>query len=339
MRLGLHLGLSMTGFEASERVALLHEAEALGFDSLWSGESTGSDAATQLAWAAAMTERIGLGTAVLQMPARTPAATAMTAVALDRLSGGRVRIGIGASTPAVAADWHGAGIDGQLRRTREYVEVLRLALDGERVRVDGRHWRLPALGSRPIRMTERAVQAHVPVLLAALGPRSVRLAGEIADGWMPNHCTPQTVREGLARAAAGAPGGRLAAGFEVVLNLLGWVDEDAARARDALRPILALYVGMGDPSGPYQMLMRRQGFEDVADAVHAELSAGRVREAQAALPARFIDAVALCGPRDVVAAKLAAYRDAGVTTIVPFVPTDDVAVLRGQVQRLAEVGT
>lgn len=339
VRVGIHLGFATATFPRARRAALLREAEQLGYDSLWSGESTGYDAVTPLAWVAAVTERIGIGSAVLQMPARSPATVAMTAAALDRCSDGRFRCGIGVSTPTVAADWHGAGHDAQIQRTREYLEVLRAALAGERVAVDGQHWRLPAPGSdrRPLRLTDRPVQERLPILLAALGPRSVRLCGELADGWMPNHSTPEFVRGGMAWLREGA-GGELPAGHQVVLNLTCAIDEDVDRARDAVRPILAVYLGMGTPeTSAYQRLMRRQGFAEPVAEVHALFAAGKIEEARAALPAELLDQVALCGDAARVGARLEEYSDAGVTTLVPFLMPSDPDGWGAQLRALAAV--
>lgn len=313
MRIGIHLGFAVADHSLEERVAYVQEAERLGFASLWTGESTGFDAVAPLAWAAGATSSVRLGTSVLQMPARSPAATAMSAIALDRLSGGRLEaLGLGVSTPVVAADWHGVGSDRILARTREYVAVVRQVLDGARVSVPGDFYAVPSSGGRALRAQERPAQQRVPVMLAGLGPQMTRLAGQVADGWMPNHVSAAFVREGLTM---------LPAGFPVYVNLQVGVASTLEAARDLVRPMLGLYFGMGTTieSSPYQQLIRRQGFAEAAAEIWAKCHAGDMAGAQAALPSELLDAVAMCGTPEVVAARLREYADAGVHTIVAFI--------------------
>jgi len=209
VRLGLHLGPSGLGRSPGEQLQLVQEAERLGYDSVWTAEAYGSDAATVLGWLAQATTRIRLGSAVFQMPARSPAMTAMTAATLDQLSGGRMILGLGSSGPQVAEGWHGQPFARQLRRTREYVEVVRMALRRERVRFEGETLRLPLPGGpgRALKLTIAPVQQPIPLLLAALGPRNTTLAAEVADGWIPTLFSPEHVagfrpllEEGFARA-------------------------------------------------------------------------------------------------------------------------------------------
>src|SRR5919202_6329970 len=197
MRLGLNVAYWGLGLTPEQQLALVQEAEALGYDSVWAAEAYGSDAATVLAWLAGQTERIGVGSAIFQMPARSPAMTAMTAATLDQLSDGRFRLGLGASGPQVSEGWHGVRFARQLQRTREYVAVVRQALARGRLEFHGETIELPLPEGpgKPLKLTIAPVQEHIPVYLAAIGPRSVRLAGEIADGWLPVLFSPEHVAE------------------------------------------------------------------------------------------------------------------------------------------------
>jgi F420-dependent oxidoreductase-like protein len=322
MRLGLNVGYWGLGLTAAEQLDLVQEAERLGYDSVWAAEAYGSDAATVLAWLAAQTERIAVGSAIFQIPARTPAMTAMTAATLDQLSGGRFRLGLGPSGPQVAEGWHGQRFARQLQRTREYVDVVRMALARERVEYHGETLELPLPDGpgKALKMTIGPVQERVPIYLAAIGPNNVALAGEIADGWLPVLFAPEHVAEFRPRLEEGAArAGRTLDGesFDVAptVNLL--VSDDADAARDAVRPILALYVGgMGSRERNfYNRLVQRYGFEDAAREVQDLYLDGRKAEAGAALPAELIDLVTLCGTPDRVRERLRVYREAGVGTL------------------------
>src|SRR5438874_5459654 len=267
MRLGLHIGYWGLGLTADEQLKLVREAEALGFDSVWSAEAYGSDAATVLAWIAGQTESIRLGSAIFQMPARSPAMTAMTAVTIDQLSGGRMLLGIGSSGPQVAEGWHGQRFARQLQRTREYVAVVRMALARERVEFHGETLELPLPDGpgKALKLTISPVQERVPIYIAAIGPKNTALAGEIADGWIPTLFSPEHVselrpllEEGAARA------GRSLEGFDIAPTVNVFVTDDLQRARDAMRPFIALYVGgMGSrKQNFYTQLVSRYGFED-----------------------------------------------------------------------------
>src|ERR687893_2222706 len=209
MRLGLMLGYWGLGLTAEGQRALLLEAEASGFDSVWTAEAYGSDAATPLAWFAAKTERVKLGAAILQMPGRSPAMTAMTAVTLDHLSNGRFLLGLGTSGPQVAEGWHGQRFGKQLARTREYVEIVRKALARERLSYEGDTYTLPLPDGpgKALKLMIAPVQERIPIYIAAIGPKNTALVGEIADGWMPTLLSPehlgefkQHLEEGAARA-------------------------------------------------------------------------------------------------------------------------------------------
>src|ERR687889_1152760 len=187
MRLGLHVGYWGLGLTADQQLSLVREAESLGFDSVWAAEAYGSDTATVLAWLASQTEKIRIGSAIFQIPGRTPALTAMTAATLDHLSDGRMILGIGTSGPQVAEGWHGQRFAKPLERTREYVAILRKALARERVEFEGKQYELPLPDGpgKALKLMIAPVQERIPIFLAAIGPKNTALAGEIADGWIP----------------------------------------------------------------------------------------------------------------------------------------------------------
>jgi F420-dependent oxidoreductase-like protein len=246
VRLHLSVGYwsaNPAGHGPAQQLAAALEAERLGYEAVWTAEAYGSDAATVLGWLAGQTTRIRLGAGILQMPARSAAMTAMTAATLDRLSGGRMLLGIGSSGPQVAEGWHGQRFARQLQRTREYVDVVRMALDRRRVEYHGETLELPLPDGpgKALKLTIAPVQDRIPIYLAAIGPRNTELAGEIADGWLPILLAPEhlpALRERLQVGAARA--GRSLDGFDVVASVTAFVTADAARARDAMRPFLAL---------------------------------------------------------------------------------------------------
>ncbi|MGH8940774.1 MAG: LLM class flavin-dependent oxidoreductase, partial [Actinomycetes bacterium] len=198
MRLGVNLGYWGAGNDR-DNLVLAQEAERLGYDSAWAAEAYGSDAATVLAWVAAQTGRIDIGSAVFQIPARTPAMTAMTAATLDSLSGGRFRLGLGVSGPQVSEGWHGVRFDKPLGRTREYIEIVRMALARETLRHEGTHWTLPLPGGpgKALKLTVHPVRERIPVYLAAVGPKNLELAGEVADGWLAIFFAPEHAKESI----------------------------------------------------------------------------------------------------------------------------------------------
>jgi F420-dependent oxidoreductase-like protein len=321
VRLGLQLGYD----DPVSAVSLAEEAERLGFDSVWTSEAWGADAVTPLAWIAARTQRIGLGTAIMQMPARTPAATAMTVATLDHLSGGRVRLGLGTSGPQVAEGWHGQSWGKPLVRTREYVEIVRTALRRQTVEHHGEHYDVPytragATGlGKPLKLILRPLRSEVPVYLAAIGPRNVALAAEIADGWLPIFFSPERARDVHAPSLEegfAARGGR-PDGFDVAPLVPVLVTEDASAARNALKPLLALYVGgMGSRDvNFYNRLARRYGYEAAASEIQELYLGGRKKDAAAAVPDALVEEVALVGDRARIAARLDAWRESGATTL------------------------
>ncbi|HEU0318729.1 MAG TPA: LLM class F420-dependent oxidoreductase [Solirubrobacteraceae bacterium] len=337
MQLGVHIGYWGLGLSASDQLAIVQEAERLGYDSVWAAEAYGSDAASVLGWLAAGTSSIKLGSAIFQMPARSPAMTAMTAATIDQLSGGRMRLGIGSSGPQVAEGWHGQRFAKQLQRTREYVAVVRMALARERVEYHGETLELPLPDGpgKALKLTIAPVQERIPIYLAAIGPKNTALAGEIADGWIPTLFSPEHVADSRALLEEGAARvGRSLEGFDVAPTVNVLITDDLGAGRDAMRPFIALYVGgMGSRrQNFYNQLMVRYGFEEAARAVQDLYLEGRREEAMAALPDRLIDAVSLCGPPEHVRDRLDVYREAGVGTLgvtpLAFNAPDRLAQLR-----------
>jgi F420-dependent oxidoreductase-like protein len=323
VRLGLQLGYDDPPFWAG----LAEEAERLSFHSVWTSEAYGSDAVSPLAWVGARTERVKLGTAIMQMPARSPATTAATVATLDLLSGGRVLLGLGTSGPQVAEGWHGQAWGKPLARTREYVEIVRAILRRDApLEHHGAHYDIPYSGAdatglgKPLKLIVHPPRADVPIYLAAIGPKNVALAAEIADGWLPIFFSPERfaethrpmLEEGFARRGGRPEGWDLAAHVPVV------VTDDAAAGRDFLRPLLALYVGGMGAKGKnfYNRLASRYGYEDAAATIQDLYLAGKKNEAIAAVPDALVDEVALVGDRARIADRLAAFRDCGVKTLV-----------------------
>src|ERR1700716_156612 len=317
MKLGLNVAYWGLGLSADEQLELVREAERLGYDSVWAAEAYGSDAATVLAWLAGQTDKINLGSAIFQIPGRSPAMTAMTAATLDQISAGRFRLGLGPSGPQVSEGWHGVRFGRQLQRTREYVDVVRKALARERLEYRGETIELPLPDGpgKALKLTIGPVQESIPVYIAAIGPKDVPLVGEIAGGWLPVFFSPEHVSEfrPLLEEGAAKSGRSLDDGFDISPTVNVLISDDRDAARDAMRPVLALYVGgMGSrEKNFYNQLVRRYGFEDAAQEVQDLYLEGKKDEAAAALPAELIDAVALAGPRDAVRDRLAVYRDGG----------------------------
>jgi F420-dependent oxidoreductase-like protein len=346
VRLGLNVGYWGLGLTAGEQIDLVREAESAGFDSVWAAEAYGSDAATVLGWIAGQTEEIKIGSAIFQMPARSPAMTAMTAATLDHLSDGRVIIGIGSSGPQVAEGWHGQPFARQLRRTREYVEILRKALARERLEYDGEIYELPLPDGpgKALKLMIGTVQEKIPIYLAAMGPKNTRLAGEIADGWIPLFFSPEHVAEARALLEEGAERDRQAGprhldGFDIAPSVQVRIDEDEERARDSVRHFIALYVGgMGSrDQNFYNALVQRYGFEEAAKEVQDLYLEGKKDEAAAALPPELIDTITLVGPREKIAERLSVYRDAGVGTLIVTPVAFDAGERKKMVNELAEM--
>jgi F420-dependent oxidoreductase-like protein len=345
MRLGLHVGYWGLGLTAEQQLEIVKEAESAGFDSVWAAEAYGSDTATVLAWLASHTERVKIGSAIFQMPARTPAMTAMTAATLDQLSNGRMLLGIGSSGPQVAEGWHGQPFAQQLQRTREYVEILRKALARERLEYDGELYQLPLPHGpgKALKLMIAPVQERMPIYIAAIGPKNTTLTGEIADGWLPTFFSPEHVaefrtllEEGAARAGNGK---QIDESFDIAPNVNLCIDDDIDKARDAVRPLLALYVGgMGSrKKNFYNSLVQRYGFEDAAKEVQDLYLDGKKEEAAAALPAELIDRTSLVGPKERVKERLEVYREAGVGTLVATPTVFDPEARKRMIREIAEM--
>jgi F420-dependent oxidoreductase-like protein len=344
MKLGVNIGYWGLGLSSDDQLRLVKEAESLGYDSVWAAEAYGSDAATVLAWLAAGTERIRLGSAIFQMPARSPAMTAMTAATLDTISNGRMILGIGSSGPQVAEGWHGQRFGRQLQRTREYVAVVRRALARERVEFRGETLELPLPDGpgKALKLMISPVQERIPIFLAAIGPKNTALAGEIADGWIPTLFSPEHVADARALLEEGAArGDRSLDGFEIAPTVTVSVGDDLAAGRDLMRPYLALYIGgMGSRAKNfYNQLVSRYGFEAAAKEVQDLYLDGKKDEAAAALPDELIDQVAIVGPPDVVRERLAIYRDAGVGTLMVSPMAFDVDSRLEQLRTIAELAS
>ncbi|MBA2462728.1 MAG: LLM class F420-dependent oxidoreductase [Actinobacteria bacterium] len=315
MKLGLQLGYD----DPIGAVALGEEAERLGFHSVWSSEAWGADAVTIASWIAARTERIGIGTAIMQMPARTPAATAMTVASLDQLSGGRVLLGLGTSGPQVVEGWHGVAWGKPLGRTREYVGIVRAALRRETLEHHGPHYDIPYTGDgatglgKPLKLILKPLRREVPIYLAALGPKNVALAVEIADGWLPIFFSPYRFREVHGPSLEAAPDG-----FDIAPLCPVLVDDDVQMCRDMLKPMLALYVGGMGARGKnfYNSLTQRYGFEAAAAEIQELYLGGRKGDAAMAVPDDLVDEIALVGPKERIAERLEAWRETGISTLI-----------------------
>ena len=322
MKLGVNLGYWGLGMGPQEQLEVVQEAERLGYDSVWAAEAYGSDAATVLAWLAAGTSKIKLGSAIFQMPGRTPAMTAMTAATIDELSGGRMVLGIGSSGPQVAEGWHGQRFARQLQRTREYVAVVRKALSRERLEFNGETLELP-LPDGPGQGAEADDHARPgadPDLPGGDRPEEHRAGRRDRRRLDPHLLLARARRPSSARCsrrAPPAPGARWTASTSPP-RCQAYVSDDRELARNLMRPVLALYIGgMGSrKQNFYNNLVKRYGFEQAAAEIQDLYLEGKKEEAGAAIPAELIDMVSLCGPRDVVRERIAAFREAGVGTLM-----------------------
>lgn len=340
MRLGLNLGY-LSGPDVRDQIALAQEAERLGYSVVWAAEAYGSDAPTLLAWIAAQTERIDVGSAVMQIPARTPAATAMTAVTLDAVSGGRFRLGLGVSGPQVSEGWHGVRFERPLQRTREYVDIVERALRQEKVAYQGEHFTLPLPDGpgKALRLMMRPVRERIPIYLASIGPKNLELTGQIADGWLSVFFAPEHAAESMEPIRAGREqAGRSMDGFDVVTTVPLVIGDDVAACADEVRAYTALYIGgMGSrEQNFYNRLAVRMGFEQAATEVQDLFLNREYRAAAAAVPQEFIDRTALIGPPERIRERLPAYAEAGVTTLtVAF--TGGAETLQARLARLRDL--
>ncbi|MFE0470607.1 LLM class F420-dependent oxidoreductase [Streptomyces sp. NPDC058947] len=323
MRLGLALGYWGRG-PSPGHVPLAREAERLGYDSVWTAESWGSDAFTPLAWIAAHTSRIRLGTAVAQMAARPPTTTAMHALTLDHLCGGRLLLGLGLSGPQVVEGWYGRPFPASpLTATREYVAVLRQALRRDApVELPGRFHAHPYRGpdatglGRPLKPITHPLRADLPILLGAEGPKNVAQTVRIADGWLPLYWAP-TRPEVYGPAVAALP-----EGFLVAPMAQARVCSDVAEGLLPVKAMLGFYIGgMGHASRNFHAdLMARMGYEEEARRIQRLFAEGRREEAVRAVPDAFADEISLVGPRERIAERLESWRKGPVTDLLVLSP-------------------
>ncbi|MFD5566559.1 LLM class F420-dependent oxidoreductase [Streptomyces cadmiisoli] len=323
MRLGLALGYWGRG-PSADQVALAQEAERLGYHSVWTAESWGSDAFTPLTWIAAHTSTIRLGTAVAQMAARSPTATAMHALTLDHLSGGRTMLGLGLSGPQVVEGWYGRPFPSSpLTATREYVDVVRQVLRrGAPVELDGRFHPLPYRGAdgtglgRPLKSITHPLRPDLPVLLGAEGPKNIAQTARIADGWLPLYWSPLRT-EVYEPSLAGAP-----EGFLVAPMARARVCADVTEGLLPVKAMLGFYIGgMGHAKRNFHAdLMARMGYEEEARRIQELFLAGRREEAVLAVPDAFADEISLVGPRERIARRLELWREGPVTDLLVLTP-------------------
>ncbi|SNT58760.1 probable F420-dependent oxidoreductase, Rv3520c family [Asanoa hainanensis] len=326
MKLGLNLGYQTAWSSPATDLVMAQEAERLGYTVVWAAEAYGSDSPSTLAWLAGQTSTIDLGAAVMQIPARTPASTAMTATTIDNLSGGRFRLGLGVSGPQVSEGWHGVRFGKPLARTREYVDIVKLAVGRKPVEYAGEHYTLPLPDGpgKTLRLGFHPPRDHIPIYLAAVGPKNLELAGEIADGWLAVFYSPEFAAEQHDSWHAGrATAGKTPEGFDVVPSVPVVVGDDVASAAELIRWYAALYVGgMGSrKQNFYNDLAIRMGYADAAKTVQDLYLDKRQRDAAAAVPLEFIDRTSLLGPKERIADRMKAYAASGVTTlsVSPFV--------------------
>ena len=336
MRLGLVSGYS--GPKMNETMQVILEAERLGFDSVWTGEAWGSDVVSFLAFVGARTSTIKLGAGILQMQARTPAMTAMTAMTLDGLTNGRFLIGLGPSNPQVIEGWHGVAYGKPLQRYREYIDIIRRILVREqKLRYDGQEYQIPYAGpdasglGKPLKSILHG-RPDMKIYTASIGPKGIALAAELADGllpvwmspdWCADYYTPQ-LEAGFARAG----NGKSIRNFDLAPYVSCVLGDDLDACRAPIKASLALYIGgMGARSKNfYNSYVRNFGYEGLAGQLQDLYLSGRKAEAQAAVPDELVDAVALVGPKERIAEQLSRWKASPVTTML--IGTNQVEALR-----------
>jgi len=329
MRLGISFGYQDWGVGLPGAIALAQEADRLGYESGWVAEAYGTDAITPITWLLAHTERLKMGTAIAQLPARAPAMTAMTAATLDMMSDGRFLLGLGASGPQVSEGWYGEVYGKPLGRTREYVEILRKVWAREApLEHHGEHYDIPYTGpgasglGKPLKIIVHPRAGGIPIYIASIGPKNVELTAEIADGWLPIFYSPTKSDavwgESLARGFAKAGGGKGFADLDVAATVSVLVGDDVAALRDKVKPMVALYVGGMGAKGKnfYNDLACRYGYEGVAAEIQNLYLSGKKAEAIALVPDDLVDDTCLIGPRERIADRLAAWRESPVSTLV-----------------------
>ncbi len=325
MRLGLNLGYS--GAEASIDVAKVKRAEALGFDSVWSAEAYGSDAVTPLAYVAALTTKIKLGTAIMQMPGRTPAMTAMTAMTIDALSGGRFILGLGPSGPQVIEGWHGVPYGKPLTRTKEYISIVRQILAREKALVhQGEHYQIPNTGpgtsglGKPLKSILHG-RKDMAIFTASIGPAGIEASAEAADGVIPIWMSPERMdllRPSIEKGLAKSGGRHTLATFRIAPFVTVVIGDDLTKCRAPVKGFLALYIGGMGARGKnfYNDYAKRLGYEEAAVKIQDLFLDGKRAEAMAAVPDELVDEIALVGPKERVTERLAVWKASGVTDLI-----------------------
>jgi F420-dependent oxidoreductase-like protein len=324
MRLGVNIGYS--GATMGAVLPMVEQADRVGIDSVWAAEAYGSDCVTVLSYIAARTERIKVGSAIMQMPGRTPANTAMTAMTLDALSGGRFLMGLGLSGPQVVEGWHGVPYGKPLGRTREYVEIVRKAIAREEpLQHDGEHYQIPYRGDdatglgKPLKSILHPVRPRIPLYLAAIGPKNVALTAEIADGWLPIFYSPE--REAIFNEHLDAglhEAGRDPGELDIAATVYVAMGDDIDACRDMLRPMFALYIGGMGARGKnfYNDLAIRYGFEEAAHQIQDLYLDGKKDEAAGKVPDELVDEMALVGPIDRIVDRLEVWKASRVGTLI-----------------------
>ncbi len=322
MRVGIHVGHWER--EPADLTAVAQEAERAGLDSVWTSEAWGSEGLVLLTWIAAHTQRIAVGTGILQIPARTPANVAMAAITLDHLTGGRLRLGLGTSGPQVAEGWYGERFERPLERSDEYIRIIRAILQRQGpVHFEGAHYRLPADGGsglgKPLKSEVIPLRANLPIYLAAMGPRNTSLAARVADGWLPLFYSPENrgvFDDALSRGFKA--GGRSRRNFDISPVVPVAIGDDLDECRDAMRATIARYIGGMGTRGAnfYNFLVRRYGYEQAAEQIQTLFLDGKRAEAVAAVPDALVDEVSLVGPVPRVRERLEIWAGAGVTTLL-----------------------
>ena len=329
MRLGINLGYQDWGQGLSRALATAQEADRLGYHSGWTAEAYGTDSVTPLTWLMAHTKRMNWGTAIMQMPARTPAMTAMTAATLDLMSDGRFLLGLGLSGPQVVEGWHGQRYGKPLVKTREYVEIVREILRREKpLEYHGEHYDIPFTGEgatglgKPLKLIVHPKRADLPIYIAAIGPKNVELAAEIADGWLPIFFSPYRLQETYGAALdagfAKAGGGKDLKSFDIAPTISVLIGDDLETLRGFVKPMAALYIGGMGARGKnfYNDLACRYGFEAEAKEIQDLYLDGKKAEATAAVPDDLVDEIALIGPRERIVDRLDAWKESGITTMI-----------------------
>ncbi|MFC5825782.1 LLM class F420-dependent oxidoreductase [Nonomuraea insulae] len=321
MKLGLNLGYwQRNADDATESVLA---AERLGYDSVWTAEAYGSDVFTPLAWYGARTTRIKLGTSIAQISARPPVTTAMTAMTLDHLTGGRLLLGVGASGPQVVEGWYGQPFARPLARTREYVEIMRKVWRREEpVTGDGPHYPLPLPGElgKPLKLITHPLRSDIPVYLGAEGPKNVALAAEVGQGWLPLFAFPEKIEEMYGESLAGAQ-----EGFDIAAMVMVMISDDVRSALDVVKTMLTLYIGgMGAKQRNFHAdIIGRMGYAEAAEHIQALYLAGRRDEAFRAIPDELADGISLVGPPARIKERLELWHRSPVTSLLVMGPRDE----------------